>query len=525
MELLAGLLAVLPVMVASAHAVDFRWTPSSDDGVIALRAFDVFSANPPLLGQWSQSSPLIHEPTYSLGPMLYWLLAIPARIDGIAVVLTMAAVNAACVVGSVLLAGRRGGIALALGTAGALALMCRSLPVEIPYEVWNCWAGVFPFTLLLFLAWSVACGDYRLLPLLALVGSYVLQVHFTYLLPGAAALLVGLVGMAVVRRRRPAGALRPWAIAALVVALVCWSAPLVEQVGNRPGNFVLALRLATDDHRTLGAAAGRYTTVRTIGVVPWWAERARTHPERVLEILRRPPALAIVSSTLVFGALLVLLAIAWRRRHHEAVTALALSLLLCVAVAAVAASIPANGVGLAAIGYVLTWTSPAGMWAWLIAVWSAAALVAPAHRRVAPPRLLRPVAAGAVAVLAVLVAAGRDYESSERLPPGVKDYRMIRAAAERVGDALSDSRGVLLDAPREVPLTFKSAATFALRRKGVSVYVPPRLSVQMGDQYARAGASYADVLSIRDGGVPAPARSHVIVRNEAVTISVARGGP
>ena len=382
----------------------------------------------------------------------------------------------------------------------------------------------FPFTLLLFLAWSVACGDYRLLPLLALVGSYVLQVHFTYLLPGAAALLVALVGMAVVQSRRPAGTLRPWAIAALMVALVCWSAPLVEQVGNRPGNFVLALRLATDDHRRLGAAPGRYTTVRTIGVVPWWAEPARAHPDRVLEILRRPPALAIVSSMLVFAALLVLLAIAWRRRHHEAVTALALSLLLCVAVAAVSASIPANAVGLAAIGYVLTWTSLAGMWAWLIAVWSAVALLAPAHRRVVP-RLLRPVAVGAVAVLAVLVAAGRDYESSERLPPGVKDYRMIRAAAERVGDALSDSGGVLLDAPREVPLTFKSAATLALRRKGVSVYVPPRLSVQMGDQYARAGASYADVLSIRDGGVPAPARSRVIVRNEAVTISVARGGP
>jgi hypothetical protein len=80
--LIAGASASVPVIVTTAQAVNARWTPSSDDGIIALRAFDVLGAHPPLVGQYSQTSPLIHEPTYSLGPMLYWLLALPAHLGG-----------------------------------------------------------------------------------------------------------------------------------------------------------------------------------------------------------------------------------------------------------------------------------------------------------------------------------------------------------------------------------------------------------------------------------------------------------
>ena len=74
------MVASIPVIVTVAQAVDARWTPSSDDGMIDLRAFDVLSTHPPLVGQYSQASTLIEHPAYSLGPMLYWLLAIPAHL-------------------------------------------------------------------------------------------------------------------------------------------------------------------------------------------------------------------------------------------------------------------------------------------------------------------------------------------------------------------------------------------------------------------------------------------------------------
>src|SRR4051794_459568 len=180
--------------------MDVGWTPSSDDGMIALRSFDVLSAHPPLVGQYSQSSPLIGEATYSLGPMLYWVLAVPAHVGPRAIPVAMAAVNVAAVVGSVLLAGRRGGRPLAIATALAVALMTRALPVEAGFEVWNPWAGLFPLAFLMLLAWSVACGDHRLLPLLAVTGSYVMQLHLIYVPPVLAAATVAVVGLVLSRR-------------------------------------------------------------------------------------------------------------------------------------------------------------------------------------------------------------------------------------------------------------------------------------------------------------------------------------
>ena len=59
-------------------------------------------------------------------------------------------------------------------TAIGIALMCQSLPAESFHDIWNPAAALFPFLLLLFLGWSLACGQRRLLPLTALVASYVI---------------------------------------------------------------------------------------------------------------------------------------------------------------------------------------------------------------------------------------------------------------------------------------------------------------------------------------------------------------
>ena len=268
-----------------------------------------------------------------------------------------------------------------MATAGALVLMCRSLPVEVPYEVWNCWAGVL-FTLLLFLSWSVACGDHRLLPVLAVTASFVIQSHFTYLLPALAAIAVAVGGLLLWRRDRSDLGLRPWVIAAVLISLICWSAAVADQLQHRPGNLVRAVRLATDDHATTGAAAGLRSVAHTVGVPPWWLLPPRSLPERALDTARVPPFTS-GSAIVIFALPLALLVAAWRRKSHEAAAALTLSLLLCLAVGAVGASIPAGLLGFAAVGYVLTWTSPAGMWVWLTLAWAAWVLIAPLRRPIA----------------------------------------------------------------------------------------------------------------------------------------------
>src|SRR5205085_10091384 len=112
------------------------------------------------------------------------LLALPARIgDPTTMTWTMGLVNTLAIVGCVALARRRGGLVLMFAAALAIALMCQSLAAETFHDVWNPSAGLFPFTLLIFVSWSLACGEHRLLPLAVLLASFVVQAHLMYLPP------------------------------------------------------------------------------------------------------------------------------------------------------------------------------------------------------------------------------------------------------------------------------------------------------------------------------------------------------
>lgn len=517
---LAAALACIPVLAATLQAAG-DWYPTSDSGVIVLRAFDVFSAHPPLLGQYSQSSPLIGEVTYSLGPLEYWLLALPAHVGPTAVVLVMGAVNAACVAGAVLLAARRGGTGLGVATALVLVLLSRSLPVEVSYEVWNCWAAVFPFTLLLFVAWSVACGDHRLLPLLALLASYTAQVHFVYLLPTLAALGVAVAGFVAWRRRGGQAPVRRWAIAAAVVALVCWSAPIIEQLQHDPGNLVRAYRLATDDHPTVGWRVGWSTTAHAVGMPAWWMQPAPGLAERLLEP-QHAPLERRLSAIAVMAALAVLLALAWRRRRRDLVAGLALAALLIVAVALVAGSIPSGQLGIAALVYVLVWATPAGMWVWLMLGWSAWAL-----RPVSLPRWVAPAGVAAVGLLAVAIAAGRDYDDPERYPPGTKDYAGLERVAAAVSAGAPRDGPVLLDVPpllRE-SIAYRNAIAYRLRTDGVPFVVPPAMANELGSEYRASRGGFTHVISANDSEAPQPPPGRVLAEDEVVRIAIRQVAP
>src|SRR3954453_21717198 len=129
--LATGLAAALPVLVSTVRAVADGWLPLGDRAVIGIRAFDVLSTHPPLVGQYSAASQVIGEPVLSPGPMLYWLLALPVRLGGVAPVVAMGIVNTCAVVGVVVLAKRRGGLPFMFATAAAVAGMCASLDASI----------------------------------------------------------------------------------------------------------------------------------------------------------------------------------------------------------------------------------------------------------------------------------------------------------------------------------------------------------------------------------------------------------
>jgi len=402
-----ALAACLPVIVSIVHGLQESFYPNGDRAVIAVRAYDVLTSHPPLVGQYSASSVLLGQPVHSAGPMLYWLLAIPAHISPGAIAVTMALANVASIIGVVLLARRRGGPVLMLGTAAAVALMARSLVPETFHDIWNPAAGVLPLMLLAFLAWSVACGDYRLLPLTIVVASFVAQCQLAFVAPSFALVavaaggllawrLLGSRGRAKQGTPRPDGAqppegptaghpprLWPWWLGALAVGLICWSAPIVDQLIHHPGNLGLLARLPGAQGKTEGLAVGWHTVVRAVGIPPWWLRAVGDPFGRLAQVTTAPPGGSSTTWCIVLLGLLVVSAayVAVSRRRGDVVAGAAITLVLCVTLGGVAAATPTRPSLVTSLAYALWWGSPAGMWVWLMLVWSlglaARALVVP----------------------------------------------------------------------------------------------------------------------------------------------------
>jgi hypothetical protein len=426
LTLFAGLAAAIPVIAATVKAVRAGWVPVADRGIIATRAHDVFTAHMPLVGQYTLAGEVTGRVTHSLGPMLFWLLAPTAYHDSdVGMTVTMGALNTLCIVGCVALARRRGGRVLMVMTALAIALMCQSLAAETFHDVWNPSAGLFPFTLLIFLCWSLACGEYRLLPPTVVVASFVVQAHLTYLPPTLGLLAVGAGGLAVggIARRRRGGLgsrqhegrgsrrhegrgarqhegrgsrrrkgrgdsarrrrLVVWGLATTLVAAVCWSATIAGQLTEHPGNLTLVAEAATKHKATLGSGVGWHAVVHAVGIVPWWLQTPKSRWQRKYEVRSTPTARATDSTVALLAAVVLVGLLALGRRRRDVAAMALIALVLCPALAAVAAATPTPRLLSATLGYTMWWGSQVGMVVWLTLAWALWLALAGAARRAA----------------------------------------------------------------------------------------------------------------------------------------------
>ncbi|MEA2272013.1 MAG: hypothetical protein QOI98_721, partial [Solirubrobacteraceae bacterium] len=464
--LATGLAAALPVIVSTIRAVKAGWLPLGDDAMIVVRALDVLSTHSPLVGAHSASSSVIGAPVASPGPMLFWLLALPARLGHVAPAIAMGAVNTAAVVGMVALARRRGGVVLMLVVAGALALMCRSLEAQIYHDVWNPSAAVLPFALLVFLAWSVAAGEHALLPLIVVVGSFAAQAQLAYALPVLALFAVALAFLVGSRVPVP----RRTIVGALLALLVCWSLPLAEEVVHRPGNLVRIGQVATSDVHKFGWGPGWHSVEHAVGVAPWWLRPQRDGLERLADVGFAPGALMTASALALLAALVAALALALRRGERDLAAGLALALALCAAVATVTARSPTEHDLFSTIGYTLWWAAVAGMFAWVVLGWAAIRLLRPRWRLEA----LRP--ALMVAGVAAVAAIGVAVSAAERPDPRHRNYRPVGRLLDRVRDAVPPGPAVRVEGPSPgqglaagPAVDVVAAIAYELRRGGVEL--------------------------------------------------------
>jgi hypothetical protein len=224
------------------------------------------------------------------GAALFYLLSLPARALGAgarAEFVGAILINALCALGVVWIVRRRGGPAAALWAALSLGLLAFVLgstspgaltfsegPLGALVSPWNPVVVIFP--LVLFGTLCVLAAEGSVLSTLgaALVGSFVVQTNFA-----TAPLVVVLLGLALIaavlrhiraRRSNPGAGLlgggSPWVLGAgLVLLILIWIPPVLQQLGNNPGNLTLIWRFFTAHHPTQSLSTGLWSVVAVDG--------------------------------------------------------------------------------------------------------------------------------------------------------------------------------------------------------------------------------------------------------------------
>ncbi|HEY1740036.1 MAG TPA: glycosyltransferase family 39 protein, partial [Acidimicrobiia bacterium] len=297
--------------------------PTGDDAVEAIAAHNVFSVHTPLVGMYSGISDPGKPFVYHLGPLVFWALAVPARVfsERVGILIGAAIVN--LVAGAALLRSVRRlyGSTGALVAAGLIATTCWSFGRDKLAEPWTPYIALIPLMLVLVYSLELADGSLAPLPWTALAGSFVVQAHYLYLAVVLASIATGIALGVVARRRARAEADEPpppdrrgrrEVIAAALVTLGCWSFPLYDEFAHWPGNFsrwVEALQHVQGIQ--LQASTAWHYVVRAIG----WVPLAGRGPLPALVLFDLPfavGALATVVALVVIAVLVATIVACWR---------------------------------------------------------------------------------------------------------------------------------------------------------------------------------------------------------------------
>jgi hypothetical protein len=260
---------------------------------------------------------------------------------------------------------------------------------------------------------------------------------------------------------------------------------------------------------TLGAGAGWRAVVHTAGVPPWWLERPREPFATLEDVVENPGVPAILGALAILAWLALAVVLALRRRRVDVAAAATQGLALSLAAGMIAAGTPSGNNLFGSIAYTLWWAAPAGLFAWLAAVWSAVVLL-PGTRRPALPVLRLPaVGAGlvAVAVTAVLVAA---RTGPERLQTAYQPIREIGTGlAERLADQPTQVEIPGASSGFDFKFDVEAALAYELRRRGVRVYAADLI---LGSWYDPQGERIARRVRVRDGASALSAGEELVAR-------------
>ena len=381
-------IACLPIVVATVRALLHHWTPIGDDGLLAIRAQDLFSRHVPLLGTASSASFLATKPLNNPGPLYFYLVGLPVAAFGSAVgtAVGAAAVNLAAVIAIGVIGWRRAGL---LGTALAMLVastLAWSMGSELLYDIWQPHGLLLPFLAFLFLIWSVAVADWPVFPVAIFAGSLLMQTHLTYgyLTPllVIAGLMLGL-GQSPRQRRHDSdeagaqfaattGGAGRWIVIGVLVGLLAWTPSLIEQVTMSDGNMSRLVRQIQDPPKgVVGGTGALRLTATVLAQPPFWGRDsfpdtfrpAGTPYGATAPTVDGTGAVGSRYAALAIGLVILLLVsvglIAWRRRNASGLAATAVALVVLAGSWYTASKVTVDIVGVAPHQFRFLWSMAA----------------------------------------------------------------------------------------------------------------------------------------------------------------------
>jgi len=370
---IASHIAVWVTVLASAgiEAAD-GWRPVGDNAAIASRAFQTFSAHPPVVGMLSTaggSGRALFDP----GPLLFWLLAVPVRLDATQGMLWGAAVLAGVVLSVAIEAVWTTQLWVGCGViAFAVADLFWLTPSVFENISWNAYFPIPFFIATLALAWVVASGRFGWWPVLVFTASVAAQAHLLFSIPCAAlALIAPLLGLAVGARPRR---LR-WLWIGLGVALACWIVPILQQLFGKSGNLS-ALAGSQSGQAKFGVSFALSLLGRVALPSPVWLAHQPTTTAGLITFETAAKQATGVAVLVVLGATVV-----WGRitRRSPLAAAASVSLLASVAVLISFAIFPTKNY--LNLFYLLDLLWPLGIMIWATVAWGVVSVVSDTVRR------------------------------------------------------------------------------------------------------------------------------------------------
>lgn len=349
---------IVPAVVLAIHG----WRPEADDTLIALRTWWVFSNHTPLVGTASTASGA-HQ-AFGLGPLQFWLLAVPIRLDmsqgllfgatfwcGLALSLTVEAAWRTT--------GWPGCLVIALVTAD----LAWQTPI-LSNLVWNPDFGLFFLIATATFAWAVAAGSFRWWPPAVVAGSIAAQSHVFYLLPAVA--LIVAAPLVAVAARRPAR--YRWLVTGLALGALCWVLPCAQELFGHPGN--ISVLLGSPGSRRIGLGFGLRALSMAGSLHPIWLT---SYPYLVAIGNQTPSYINRFSEVWGIFLLMLIMAItvfAWRAKNRSlAILATIVSIWSVTTVAAFA--LFPTGPELGVVVYLITALWVLGISVWIVVVWAA----------------------------------------------------------------------------------------------------------------------------------------------------------